>query len=77
MLGGLEMFLNVPEWLSTIADSDLVAEALRGSPAFSLTTLSLEGVKIARLRLKKERWSGLYGLMITDQAGARSKVALQ
>jgi hypothetical protein len=76
MLSGLEMFWNVPEWLSAIADPDLVAESLRNSPAFALSTMTLEGVQIARLRLKKKRWSGLYNLMVIDQAGIRSDVAL-
>ena len=77
MLGELRKFTNVPEWLSAIADTDLVEEALRSSPAFALSTLKLEAVQIGRLRLKKKRWSGLYRLRITDQAGIRREVALQ
>lgn len=77
ILGELRMFSYVPEWLSAIGDPDLVAEALRRSPAFALSTLTLEAVQVARLRLKKKRWSGFYRLTITDRAGVRGDVALQ
>ena len=77
MLGKLEAFSNIPEWLSAIADLDLVARALRDSPAFAATTLTLEEVQIARLRLKKKGWSGLYRLTVSDQAGTRRNVTLE
>lgn len=77
MLGELRKFTNVPEWLSAIADTDLVTEALRSSPPFAPDALKLEAVQIGRLRLKKKRWSGLYGLTVSDQAGVRREVALR
>jgi hypothetical protein len=77
MLGDLRMFLYLPEWLSAVADTDLVAEALRTSPAFAGSTLTLEAVHVTRLRLKKNRWSGLYQLTVTDKAGIRREVTLQ
>lgn len=77
ILGELRKFTNVPEWLSAIADTDLVAEALRSCPVFALGSLKLEAVQIGRLRLKKKRWSGLYRLTVTDQAGIRREVTLQ
>jgi hypothetical protein len=77
MLGDLQMFSDVPEWLSAIADPDLVADAIRTSPAFAVGTLTLKAVQITRVRLKKRRWSGLYRLTVTDQAGVRRDVALQ
>jgi hypothetical protein len=77
ILGELRRFTNVPEWLSPIADTDLVTEALRSSPPFAPDALKLEAVQISRLRLKRKRWSGLYRLTVTDQAGIRREVALQ
>ena len=77
ILGELRRFTNVPEWLSPIADTDLVTEALRSSPPFAPDALKLEAVQIGRVRLKKKRWSGLYRLTVTDQAGIRREVALQ
>jgi hypothetical protein len=77
MLGELQMFSYIPEWLSAIADADFVADALRSSPAFALSTLKLEAVEISRLRLKKKRWSGLYLLTVTNQASIRRHVALR
>src|SRR5665809_94962 len=77
MLGELRKFTNVPEWLSAIADTDLVAEGLRSCPVFALGTLKLEAVQIGRLRMKKKRWSGLYRLTVTDQAGIRREVTVR
>ena len=68
MLGDLQTFSYLPEWLSAIADPDLVADAIRMSPAFALSTLTLKAVQITRVRFKKKRWSGLYRLTVTDKA---------
>jgi hypothetical protein len=76
VLGELEAFASVPEWLEAIADTELVAEGLRTSPGFADGPLTLNGVQIGRVRLKKRRWTGLYKLSLIDAAGTPGDVAL-
>ena len=64
---GLELFAELPDWLVAIVQPERVRSALeRVIPEFALGELALQGCEIRRMRIKKDRWIGIFQLTVGE-----------
>jgi hypothetical protein len=76
-LDGVRRFATLPDWLSAVADPGRVRAALQRSiPEFVSGELTLQDLDINRVRMKKDRWTGIYSLTVASPDGLSRVVAL-
>jgi hypothetical protein len=69
---GLERFAKLPGWLVAIVQPTTVREALaRAIPAFASGQHTIQRCEITRVRMKKDRWIGIYQLTVGAAGGAQ------
>jgi phosphotransferase family enzyme len=74
-LAGLELFAELPDWLVAIVQPERVRSALeRVIPEFASGELALQGCEIRRMRIKKDRWIGIFQLTVGESHSAPSRV---
>ncbi len=72
---GLEHFAELPSWLVAIVQPQHVRSALeRAIPEFASGQLSLQACDIRRVRIKKDRWVGIYELTVDHPQGGQRQV---
>jgi len=72
--GSLERFAELPGWLVAIVQPTTVRAALaRAIPAFG----ALQQCEVARVRMKKDRWTALYRLTLAGPDGAQRRLQIQ
>src|SRR5437773_11281908 len=72
---GLELFAELPDWLVAIVQAERVRNALeRVIPEFASGELALQGCQIRRMRIKKDRWIGIFQLTVGGPHSGPSQV---
>src|SRR6185436_4288326 len=75
IIDDLRRFGTLPDWLSAIDDDDRVrSELTRSIPEFASGALTLVSCEIKRARMKKNIWTTICRLTITDQDGGEPQV---
>ena len=76
--GDLEQFRELPNWLVAIVQPERVRAALtRAVPEIASSQLLLLECQISRLRMKKDRWTGIYQLVVADPDGGQRRSEIQ
>ena len=71
---GLGTLAELPDWLVAIVQPSRVGAALaRAIPEFASGQLALLGCEISRLRMKKDRWTGIYELEVAELDGSQTR----
>jgi hypothetical protein len=75
----LQRFAELPDWLIAIVQPERVRSVLeRSVPEFVSGDLVLHGCEIRRVRIKKERWVGIYQLTVEEaSSGRRQEIQTQ
>ncbi|HEY3227872.1 MAG TPA: phosphotransferase [Roseiflexaceae bacterium] len=74
-LDGLELFAELPDWLVAIVRPERVRSALeRVIPEFASGELALQGCEIRRMRIKKDRWIGIFQLTVGETHSGPSRL---
>ena len=61
----LETFAQLPDWLLAIVQPERVRATLaRAIPELATGELTAQSCEISRVRLKKDRWTGIYQLTV-------------
>ncbi|HEX9372284.1 MAG TPA: phosphotransferase [Roseiflexaceae bacterium] len=76
--GDLTEFADLPAWLIAIVQPERVRAALaRAIPELAAGDLTLVACEIRRVRMKKDRWSGIYQLTVGHPNGEQQIVQIQ
>jgi hypothetical protein len=72
---GLEHFMELPDWLVAMVQPQRVRSALeRAIPEFASGELILQACDIRRVRIKKDRWVGIYQLTVDRPQGGQRRI---
>lgn len=72
---GLDRFAQLPDWLIAIVQPERVRAALaQAIPEIAAGELTANACEISRVRLKKERWTGIYQLTVEMPNGDARRV---
>src|SRR5919204_175188 len=79
VLAGLRLFATLPGWLVAIVSPERVSEAMSKEIAeFASGQLALEGCEVSRARIKRDYWTALYKLTVSEpQTDRREAISLR
>ena len=79
VLAGLRRFATLPDWLVAIVSPERVSEAMSKEIAeFASGQLALEGFEVKRARIKRDYWTALYKLAVSEpQTDRREAISLR
>jgi Phosphotransferase enzyme family len=71
----LQLFAQLPGWLSAVVDQDRVRRALmQNIPEFASGELTLQDCDLKRVRVKKDSWTAMIRLKVAEPQNAGSRV---